>query len=57
MRRLFWIAVLALALLAAWLGYALNAPYQGFAASGVYVEVPRGASKRTIAREIGRAHV
>ncbi len=57
MRRLIWIGVLALALAAAWLAYALYAPYQGFTADGVYVEVPHGASKRTIARVLAKKGV
>jgi len=50
MRRLFVVAVLVLMAAAAWFAYALREPYQGFPKEGVYVDVPRGASARTIAR-------
>jgi UPF0755 protein len=51
MRRPFWVVVL-LALLGAgvWLTVAWRVPYQGFASPGVYVDIPHGASRRTIAR-------
>ncbi len=49
MRRLFVVIVLVLIAAAAWLAYALFEPYQGFPEEGVYVDVPRGASARTIA--------
>src|SRR6266404_2903871 len=35
---------------AAWLWYAIERPYQGFAAQGVFINLPRGASSRTAAR-------
>jgi peptidoglycan lytic transglycosylase G len=44
------IAVLAAGGAAAWLWYSLTQPYQGFAAEGVFVDVPHGASRRTVAR-------
>lgn len=47
---LFLLAVLIAAGAAAWLWYGLTHPYQGFASDGVFVEVPRGASSRTVAR-------
>ena len=50
MRRLFVVVVLVLIVAAAWLAYALCEPYQGFSKEGIYVDVPRGASARTIAR-------
>ena len=55
MRRLLAIFVLVLALLGAaaavaWAASALNQPYQNFPASGVFVDVPRGAAQRTVAR-------
>jgi UPF0755 protein len=53
MRRVALIFCLGLAGLvgaAGWVALALYAPYQGFAAPGVYVDIPRGASSRTIAR-------
>jgi UPF0755 protein len=50
MRRLL-LFVLVLLLLAAAYGYiALYQPYQGFARDGVFVDIPHGASQRTIAR-------
>ena len=35
---------------AAWLWYSIKQPYQGFASEGVFVDLPRGASSRTVAR-------
>ncbi|MGO9640915.1 MAG: endolytic transglycosylase MltG [Candidatus Acidiferrales bacterium] len=51
MRRAFWVVVL-LALLGAgaWFIVAWRLPYQGFASPGIYVDIPHGASRRTIAR-------
>jgi UPF0755 protein len=47
-------ALLLVALIAAgggvWLGWMLAQPYQGFVREGVFVEVPRGAGVRQIAR-------
>jgi UPF0755 protein len=34
---------------AAWMWYGMTNPYQGFAAEGVFVEVPHGASRRYVA--------
>ena len=34
----------------AWAWYAIESPYQGFAAQGVFVDLPHGASSRTVAR-------
>ncbi len=50
MRKFLLIVLLALVLAAAWLAYALYVPYQGFPSQGVFVDVPHGASGRTIAR-------
>src|SRR5713226_4160035 len=50
MRRLAVILLLGLVLAAAWVAYALYVPYQGFPQEGVFVDVPRGASGRAIAR-------
>jgi UPF0755 protein len=50
MRRAFLLLLILLALAAGYLYLALYQPYQGFASDGVYVDVPRGASQRTIAR-------
>jgi UPF0755 protein len=52
MRRFLSIAGVLLAglvLAGAWLWACLYLPYRAFAAPGVYVDVPRGASRRTIA--------
>jgi UPF0755 protein len=46
---LFVIAALA----AGYLCVSLYQPYQGFGGEGVYVDIPRGASQRTIARLLG----
>jgi UPF0755 protein len=35
---------------AAWLWYSIEQPYQGFASEGVFVDLPRGAASRTVAR-------
>jgi UPF0755 protein len=52
MRRAFWTLVfLAIVVAGAWLAAAWYLPYQGFAAPpGVYVDIPHGASRRTIGR-------
>jgi UPF0755 protein len=50
LRRILIYGSLVVAALAAWLAYALLVPYQGFPREGVFVEVPRGASARAIAR-------
>ncbi len=54
MRKILAIFVVTLALAAmgaaAWLWYAIERPYQGFAAQGVFINLPRGASSRTAAR-------
>jgi peptidoglycan lytic transglycosylase G len=42
--------LLALAGATAWLWYSIEQPYQGFAAEGVFVDLPHGASSRTVAR-------
>src|SRR5712692_3902244 len=34
---------------AAWIWYGITKPYQGFAAEGVFVDVPHGASRRHVA--------
>jgi UPF0755 protein len=52
MRRLLWITgvlLVGLAVVGGWVWASLLLPYQGFAAPGVYVDVPHGASRRTIA--------
>ncbi len=50
MKRLFLIILIALIIAAGWFAYALYAPYQGFPQEGVFVDIPHGASGRTIAR-------
>jgi UPF0755 protein len=49
MRRLLAIILLGLILVGGWVWASLFLPYQGFAAPGVYVDIPHGASRRTIA--------
>ena len=54
MRRAFSLLVvlllLAIAGAAAWLWFGLESPYQGFAAQGVFIDLPHGASSRAVAR-------
>jgi len=50
LRRMFVYAILLFIAAGAWLAYALLTPYQAFSQEGVFVEVPRGATKRSIAR-------
>jgi hypothetical protein len=40
--------LLAAAGTAAWMWYGIERPYQGFAAQGVFVDLPHGASSRTV---------
>ncbi len=47
--KLFLALVLVAAGAAAWLWYGLTQPYQGFAAEGVFIDVPHGASRRAVA--------
>jgi peptidoglycan lytic transglycosylase G len=49
MRRALWIFSLGLILLAGWVARSLWVPYRSFPVSGVYVDVPHGASRRAIA--------
>ena len=44
------VALLAAAGTAAWAWYSLARPYQGFPSQGVFVDLPHGASSRTVAR-------
>jgi UPF0755 protein len=44
------LVLLAVAGAAAWMWYSIEQPYQGFAAEGVFVDLPHGASSRTVAR-------
>ena len=50
MRRPELIIFILVILAAGYLYIALYQPYQGFASDGVYVDIPHGASQRTIAR-------
>lgn len=53
MRRLlpiFVLVLLAAMAATAWAAWALNQPYQNFSAQGIFVDVPRGAASRTVAR-------
>jgi len=54
LKRTFALAValllLAVAGAAAWIWYSIERPYQGFPAPGVFVDLPHGASSRTVAR-------
>jgi UPF0755 protein len=42
--------LLAVAGAAGWIWYGIERPYQGFAAQGIFVDLPHGASSRTVAR-------
>jgi UPF0755 protein len=44
------VALLAAAGTAAWAWYSIERPYQGFPSQGVFVDLPHGASSRTVAR-------
>ena len=50
MRRAFLFLVVLVIAAAGYLYFALHEPYQGFASDGVYVDIPHGASDRTISR-------
>jgi peptidoglycan lytic transglycosylase G len=50
MRRFLILVILVLILGAGYAYVALYLPYQGFPTEGVYVDIPHGASQRTIAR-------
>lgn len=53
MRRAILIALLVLLAMGAaagWLAYSLYQPYQGFQSPGVFADIPKGASARSIAR-------
>jgi UPF0755 protein len=54
MRRLLGFLVFCLILAAGYLYLALYRPYQGFASGGVFVDIPHGASQRTIARMLSQ---
>ena len=50
MRKVFLLLLIVLIGAAGYFYFALYRPYQGFSPEGVYVDIPRGASQRTIAR-------
>jgi peptidoglycan lytic transglycosylase G len=50
MRRAFLFFLLLVILATGFLCFGVFQPYQGFASEGVYVDIPRGASQRTISR-------
>ena len=52
MRRAIFILIILILLLGAagWIAYSLYTPYQGFPAGGVFIEIPKGASARSISR-------
>jgi UPF0755 protein len=50
MRKVFLFGLLAAILAAGYVYLALYKPYQGFSGEGTYVDIPRGASQRTISR-------
>jgi UPF0755 protein len=47
---LFLLALVVAAAAGAWLWFGITQPYQGFAPTGVFVEVPHGASSRAVGR-------
>ena len=44
------LVVLGVVGVAAWMWFSLQSPYKGFAAQSVFVDLPHGASSRTVAR-------
>ncbi len=52
--KLFLLLVLVAGGAAAWVWYGLTQPYQGFPAEGVFVQVSRGTSSRTVAHLLER---
>jgi UPF0755 protein len=50
MRRVLLVLLLFAMMGAAYVALALYRPYQGFSSGGVFVDIPHGASQRTIAR-------
>jgi UPF0755 protein len=48
--RIFAFLFLPVAAATAWAAWALRQPYQNFSAEGIFVDVPRGAASRTVAR-------
>jgi UPF0755 protein len=54
MRRFLGFLLFLLILSAGYIYAALYLPYEGFPSGGVYVDIPRGASQRTIARMLSQ---
>jgi len=54
MRRFLGFLLFLLILASGYIGVALFLPYQGFSSGGVYVDIPHGASQRTIARMLSQ---
>jgi UPF0755 protein len=52
--KIFLVLALVAGGAAAWVWYGLTQPYRGFPSEGVFVQVPRGASSRTVARLLER---
>src|SRR6266853_3953215 len=50
MRRLLLFVLVVVIFVAGYLYMALYQPYQGYLSGGVYVDIPHGASQRTITR-------
>ena len=57
MGKILLIIVVLLAVVGGWLWVSVHHPYQGFAAEGIFVEVPHGASSRSVARLLRRQGV
>ncbi len=57
MRRVFAALLILLVLAAGYFYLALYRPFQGFGNGGVYVDIPRGASQRTISRQLAETGV
>jgi len=55
--KLFLFFLLVVVAVGAWLWNAIERPYQGFAANGVFVDVPHGTSSRAVARLLERKGV
>ena len=52
--RLLLLLLVVAALVGGWLWYAIKTPYQAFSKEGVFIDVPHGASQRTVARLLQR---
>jgi len=57
MCRALWIFGAALAILIISIAVSVYVPYRGFGSQGVYVDIPKGASRRTIARMLSHQGV